>query len=241
MKIAGMALFVCAALAQTPPEPKPAVVEGKVVNSVTGELLRKAELTLTTSLMPEGADADVGAGEPAPKAPKKTFAATTDSAGKFKFDHVDPGDYYLTARHAGFVDATYKPQGQHMVEGRLHLTPGQALTEVVFRLVPHGAVAGKVVDEDGDPVPDAMVTAETYSFASGRRKPQLTDSGTTNDRGEFRLDKLPPGSYYIGAEVIATNAWASAPRRLKTALRKQVTFALTSPGPRTSSRPKPSK
>src|ERR1039457_5872189 len=102
MRIAGMALFVCAALAQTPSDPKPAVVEGKVVNSVTGELIRKAELTLTTSLMPDGfevmakqfgMDADVMNDGPEAKGPKRTFTATTDSAGKFKFDRVDPGDY----------------------------------------------------------------------------------------------------------------------------------------------------
>ena len=102
MKIAGIAVFVCAALAQTaqtPSEPKPAVVEGKVVNSVTGESIRKADLTLTTSLMPEGfdamvkqfgLDADVMDDMPAAKGPKKTFTATTDAAGKFQFEKVDP-------------------------------------------------------------------------------------------------------------------------------------------------------
>ena len=110
MKIAGVALFVCAAMAQTvqtPSEPKPAVVEGKVVNSVTGESIRKAELTLTTSQMPDGfeamavqlgLDADAMDAAPRAKGPKKTFTATTDSAAKFKFERVDPGDYYLTAK-----------------------------------------------------------------------------------------------------------------------------------------------
>src|ERR1017187_2049168 len=122
MKIAGIALFVCAALAQTvqtPSEPKPAVVEGKVVNSVTGELIRKAELTLTTSLMPDGfevmakqfgMDADVMNDGPEAKGPKRTFTATTDSAGKFKFDRVDPGDYYLTAKQFG-MDADVMNDG----------------------------------------------------------------------------------------------------------------------------------
>src|ERR1039458_8333639 len=110
MKIVVAALFACVALAQaaqTPSEPKPAVVEGKVVNSVTGELIRKAELTLTTSLMPDGfeamaqqfgLDSEAMDAVPGAKGPKKTFTATTDSAAKFKFERVDPGDYYLTAK-----------------------------------------------------------------------------------------------------------------------------------------------
>jgi len=226
MKIAGLAPFICAALAQAaqtaqmPSEPKPAVVEGKVVNSVTGELLRKAELTLTTSLMPEGfdamakqlgLDADVMDDMPAAKGPKKTFTATTDAAGKFKFEKVDPGDYYFTAKHAGFMDETYKPRGKDSVEGRLHLTAGRELSDVEFRLIPQGAVSGRVVDEDGDPVASAMVTASAYSFSSGHRKLQLTDSGTSNDRGEFRLGKLPPGRYYLNAEVIAIDAMGGVP------------------------------
>src|ERR1017187_96423 len=158
MKLAAMALFVCAALAQTAPtpsEPKPALVEGKVVNSVTGELIRKADVTLSTSLIPDGfeamakqfgMDADVMNDVPEAKGPKRTFTATTDSAGKFKFERVDPGDYYLTAKHAGFMDETYKPTGKDSVEGRLHLSAGRELSEVEFRLVPQGAVSGKVVD-----------------------------------------------------------------------------------------------
>jgi hypothetical protein len=215
-----MALFVCAALAQTPSDPKPALVEGKVVNSVTGELIRKAELTLTTSLMPDGfevmakqfgMDADVMNDGPEAKGPKRTFTATTDSAGKFKFDRVDPGDYYLTAKHAGFMDETYKPTGKDSVEGRLHLSAGRELSEVEFRLVPQGAVSGRVVDEDGDPVASAMVTASKFSFATGRRKLQPADNGMTNDRGEFRLGKLPAGSYYLNAEMIGIDAMDSVP------------------------------
>ena len=220
MRIAGMALFVCAALAQTPSDPKPALVEGKVVNSVTGELIRKAELTLTTSLMPDGfeamaaqlgLDADAVDAVPGAKGPKKAFAATTDSGGKFKFDRVDPGDYYLTAKHAGFMDETYKPTGKDSVEGRLHLSAGRELSEVEFRLVPQGAVSGRVVDEDGDPVASAMVTASKFSFATGRRKLQPADNGMTNDRGEFRLGKLPAGSYYLNAEMIGIDAMDSVP------------------------------
>jgi hypothetical protein len=210
MKIACAAFLIGVSLAQTP-EPKPAVVAGKVVNAQTGEAVRKAELTLTTSLMPDGAEAmaaqmgfDPGVvAEPGAKGPKKTFAATSDAAGKFKFDAVAPGDYYFTVKHPGFADQTYKATGPNQSEGRLHLTAGRELGEVEFRMVPHGAVSGKVVDEDGDPIGDATVTASKFSYATGRRKLQPLDTGTTNDRGEFRVSKLPPGRYYLSAEVVA--------------------------------------
>lgn len=225
MKIVYALLLAAVALAQTPSEPKPAVVEGKVANSLTGEPIRKAELTLTTSLMPDGFDnvgfdvsafgVDAPAPEtvpaPKPKEPRKTFTATSDAAGKFRFEGVDAGDYYLKVKHAGFVEQTYKPSGPMLSEGRLHLTAGQEFHDVEFRLVPQGAVSGKVVDEDGDPVTDAMVTASKYTYATGHRMLLPRDSAQTNDRGEFRLGKVPPGRYYLVAEVMALNPMGNTP------------------------------
>jgi hypothetical protein len=223
MKIIYGIILAAVAVAQTPSESKPAVVEGKVSNSLSGEPIRKAELTLTTSLMPDGVDLtgfDIAAGldlddikppEPKPKEPKKTYAATTDASGKFRIEGVDAGDYYLQVKHTGFVEQNYKPKGANGSEGRLHLTAGQEVHDVEFRLVPHGAVSGKVVDEDGDPVTNAMVTASRFTYASGRRMLLPGDTGQTNDRGEFRLGKLSPGRYYLVAEVMAINPMATTP------------------------------
>jgi uncharacterized GH25 family protein len=221
MRIVCAVLLAAVALAQTPAEKKPAIVEGKIANSLNGEAIRKAELTLTTSLMPDGFDGGFGMDmsavmglepepdakgpEPKVKEPKKTFTATSDANGKFRIEGVDPGNYYFKVKRTGFVEQTYKPTSANSAEGKLHLTSGQELHDIDFRLVPQGAVAGKVVDEDGDPVGDAMVTASKYSFASGHRTMLPTDTGQTNDRGEFRLGKLPPGRYYLCAEVMALN------------------------------------
>jgi hypothetical protein len=222
MRIVYALLLATVALAQTPAEKKPALVEGKVTNSVTGEAIRKADLTLTTSLMPDGGAMSFGIdalGGQVPdealaelaklKEAKKTFTATSDAGGKFRLENVDPGDYYFQVKRAGFVEQTYKPAAANSSEGMLHLNAGQELHNIEFRLVPQGALSGKVVDEDGDPVGDAMVSASRYSFASGHRTLAPVDTGQVNDRGEFRLGKLPPGRYYLSAEVLAIAAMAN--------------------------------
>jgi len=224
MKLMCAVLLAVVALAQTPTEKKPAVVEGKVLNSLNGEPVRKAELTLTTSLMPDGAgnigfdidalgavDFDKAMPELPKMEPKKTFTGQSDASGKFRIEGVEPGDYYFKVKRTGFVEETYKPTGANASEGRLHLTAGKELHDVEFRLVPQGALSGKVVDEDGDPVGDAMVTASKFSFAGGHRTLLPADTGQTNDRGEFRLGKLPPGRYYLCAEVMALNPMGNAP------------------------------
>jgi uncharacterized Zn-binding protein involved in type VI secretion len=207
------------ALAQQSAAPKPATIEGKVVNSMTNEPLRKVDLTLATDIendYVETAMAMFGAGDdapapPPPKVEKKSYTVTTDASGKFHFDRVDPGDYYLSGKHAGFMDEQYKPGSHQGFEGKLRLAAGDVLTGVVLRLTPQGAISGRVQDEDGDPVPNAIVTAMSYSYESGHRKLQPADTSTTNDRGEYRLGKLPPGHYYISASYMRMDPLGTLP------------------------------
>ena len=61
-------------------------VEGTVIDSATGEPVKKARVTLA----PTGQDKDA-------------FATTTDAAGHFLIDEVDSGRYRLTARRSGYT------------------------------------------------------------------------------------------------------------------------------------------
>jgi hypothetical protein len=70
-------------------------------------------------------------------------------------------------------------------------------------LMPRGsAISGRVLDEFGDPVTDAVVSAMRSAWANGRRRLQPTGRpATTNDLGQFRIYGLPPGDYYVSAAV----------------------------------------
>ena len=69
--------------------------------------------------------------------------------------------------------------------------------------LPRGsAVSGRILDEFGEPVADASVTAMRMQYAMGKRR--LMASGRpsmTNDLGQFRLFGLPPGEYYVSVTV----------------------------------------
>jgi len=212
-------LVLSTALAQPGTAPKPIAVEGKVVSSIGGAPLRKVELKLTTSDLPEGMEAMEamfgGAGAAAapgqPNGKNKTFSATTGDGGKFRFDQVEPGDYLLSAKRAGYVDGQYKPEGKYAVDGKLRLRAGDSVTDLEFRLVPLGAVGGRVIDEDGDPVSGATVVAQFYNYASGRRRLAPGDFTQTSDQGEFRLGKLKPGRYYLSVSPTNANPLAETP------------------------------
>jgi hypothetical protein len=63
------------------------------------------------------------------------------------------------------------------------------------------------VDEIGEAVAEAEVTAMRMQFTNGKRK--LVPSGrngTTNDLGQFRIYGLPPGEYYVSATLRNINS-----------------------------------
>jgi hypothetical protein len=204
-RYAALILFGVAAWAQPPAEPKPATVEGAVLNSVTKAPLRKVDLTLSNGEMDEAVFAVMAQLKPGgpkselPKVTTKTMTATTDAAGKFRFENVPPGTYWLTAKKVGYGDGKYPEKGD---DDSVHLASGQELKQADFRLVPHATLSGRVLDEDGEPYPSAMVSAMTYDFSSGRRRLAPKDVVQTNSKGEFSLGKIPPGHYYLCADVM---------------------------------------
>ena len=197
-------LFTAVALAQTPPDPSPSTIEGTVFNSLTGVPLRRADLTLTSGEVPPEIAAMIqqyGSPTTAVMVSYKSIATTTDAAGRFRFEKVTPGNYWLTAKKAGFGDGAYKPKATASSRGAIRLAPGQELKNIEFHLVPHGSASGHVLDEDGEAFPTATVSAYSYSFSKGLRRLVVADSAPANNRGEFSLSKLPPGHYFICANV----------------------------------------
>ena len=70
--------------------------------------------------------------------------------------------------------------------------------------MPRGSViAGRIVDEFGDAIPDVSVTAMRQTWQNGRRRlvPASGRVAQTNDLGQFRIYGLPPGDYYVSATL----------------------------------------
>lgn len=154
-------------------------VSGQVLDASTGEPLKRATVTLRR--------ASPGEADGAPRG----YTAATDSSGRFAMAGIAPGDYRLSARRNGFVDTAYG--------SAVTLRPGQQLADVLFRMTPHGVITGRVVDEDGEPVPGVRMQAMRYRYPQGRK--QLSEFGedNTNDIGEYRIAGLPAGRYYLRA------------------------------------------
>jgi hypothetical protein len=178
-------------LAQDPDDPQQqptgprakCAVEGKVVNAVTGEPLRKAVLVLRRN---ENRN-------------RSEFSGESDAEGRFALKDVSLGRYTLWAERAGYVSMQYGARGAGRSGTTMSLDAGQRVKDVLFRLTPQSVIAGRVVDEDGEPVPYVQVQAMRYGYHEGRKQLMPADSAQTNDLGEYRLFGLAAGKYYLSA------------------------------------------
>jgi hypothetical protein len=66
---------------------------------------------------------------------------------------------------------------------------------IEIRLLRGAAVSGRIVDEHGDPVMNVRVFVENSSAPSN---PASNAGTTTDDRGDYRVGGLPPGSFFVG-------------------------------------------
>jgi protocatechuate 3,4-dioxygenase beta subunit len=124
------------------------------------------------------------------------YGATSDTAGKFSAEGLKPGIYIVMAERAGFIQAPAASSSAGFAT--LALKPGQHLTDYKISMTARALIAGRVVDEYGDPVQQVSVEVEPVP----PDKPEVSFFGpsgaSTDDRGEFRLITAP-GRYYVAA------------------------------------------
>ena len=166
------------------PQEGTAVIRGVVVGGETGQPLRRAVVRIFGGDLREGR------------------MTATDEQGRWELKDLPPGRFTVSAMKAGYVTLQFG-QRRPFERGRpVELRDGQTLEGIRFDLPRGSVIAGRIVDEFGEPVAETMVMAMRYRFLNGRRR--LVPAGRfsqTDDLGQFRLYGLPPGEYYLGATL----------------------------------------
>ncbi len=172
-------------------DPKEACsIGGKVVDTTTGEGLRNANLTLTSTT-------------PGSRQ-QGSYTAVTDIQGRFAIQEIIPGTYRLMISRSGYVQMEYGSRGQGGAGTPLTLAARQSLASLEVRMRRYGVLAGRVVDEAGEPVERAQVSAMRYRYINGERQMTTVGSDSTDDQGNYRIFGLEAGRYYVRAAPGAT-------------------------------------
>jgi hypothetical protein len=152
----------------------------RVISTDDGRPVRRAQVHLS------------GHPDSEPDYMRVTRTFETDLNGRFEFVDLPAGVYAIFFdRLTGFV----KPAGYNQTT----LTARQTV-DISIRLERTGAIEGRILDDNGDPMLGATVMAIDRTAPAG-----IPSWGTrlvsaqTNDRGEFRIFNLPAGDYYLAA------------------------------------------
>jgi protocatechuate 3,4-dioxygenase beta subunit len=159
------------------------IISGTVVEASNGEPVRKAVVTLTWQ-----------------GAPRSWATSRTDTSGQFKFEGLPPGNYDLRATKAEAGTAIYGASSVRELGELLTLADGEIRAGIKLRFLNSATISGRVLDSHGDPATYVAVTLLKLSRDLGERALVRYRVANTNDRGEYRLDDIAPGQYYLHAD-----------------------------------------
>jgi hypothetical protein len=187
-----VALFPALVLAQSNPqqpgaEKEKCIVTGRVMNAITGEPVKKAEVHLDY------------VNRQNPMSGPEGYGGLADAGGNFRFEGVEAGEYSLSADRPGFLRSRYGSKAPNQPGTTLALVPGQQISDLNMAMFPQAVISGRVVDEDGDPI-QARVQVLMLSWRHGKQRVLPRRGTMSNDLGEYRVADLPPGKYYISAQ-----------------------------------------
>jgi len=157
------------------------VVSGSVLEAVTHTVVPNARVTLSGSGVRE--------------------TTTADNDGRFTFTGLPPGRYTLAANKEGFAFDLLVLPGVIVAAGQTATTTIEMQRAAI--------IVGDVRDEQGNPRAGMQIHV-LRKMKSGGTDPQPGPGPTTNDLGEFRIDRLLPGEYLVLAMPPDTRASGTA-------------------------------
>ena len=148
-------------------------LEGTVTDSRSGAPIPDAILVLQ------------GSGHP------RVFDSASNAEGKFTLKDITPGPYRVTATAQGYANSS------------LPVRCGDLSYSLKFALSREAVVSGRVLDDDGQPVPGARVILLRAAYIGGDKRFMTVGAATPHNDGEFRFDNLANDTYFVVATAPA--------------------------------------
>jgi len=161
-------------------EPKTYKLEGTVINSVTGEPVRRALVEITPSWPP----------------------VLTGADGKFVFENLPDEEWSIEVTKPGFFAKGAENTNTFQVK------PGDS--PVTFQMLPEAVLTGRVEDRNGEPVERALVRVMAVNFNMGHAEHRQIGQATTDEDGNFRIANLNVRRCWVMVQPNQVSARTSA-------------------------------
>lgn len=142
--------------------------------------------------------------------PETIFAGP---GGRYRFDNLEPGIYFVLVSHPGYVVSVSGSEGLPNGKSRAILLVSGAHQDLDIALKPLASISGRVLDRDGNGLEGFTVTAESSRYVQGVFTTTAKSSVVTNDIGDYLMEDLAPGRYYIRARRAAPEYGQVSPVR----------------------------
>jgi Carboxypeptidase regulatory-like domain len=193
-------------------------ISGVVVQSGTNIPIANVQIELSS----------VSTDNPTVSSAFRTLETVTDDSGRFAIRDLPAGRFRVHWQRDGYFppDLSDTDNGVQIRIGRgiflnvandkaelrspsANFTPvdlgmDEQLKNLTLALIPGGVISGRVQDSQGAPVAGGKITALTIGYDAGSAFLNEVCSVIADDRGDFRLFGLHPGSYYVRVEHQAT-------------------------------------
>jgi hypothetical protein len=151
----------------------------------------------------------------------------TDEAGEYRLSGLVPGSYIVMAmlretwtvtedgveRTMGYAP-TYFPGTATLTDARrVAVDAGKDAGNINFALMPGRAatISGTITDSSGSPLANRSVQLISDMSGPNGRMVMFAGSSPTGGDGSFAIKNVPPGSYRLLAQAIASSSSAQAP------------------------------
>jgi Carboxypeptidase regulatory-like domain len=157
-------------------------ISGTVVSALNGQALADTEVSIGRT--------DTG---------DTAKSMTTSQNGRFDFDGLPPGKYWLAAEKSGFTRQSFE-EHQGYFTG-IAVGPRLQSENLLFRLRPDASVSGVVTDDQNDPVREAQVLLFHSAVENGASSTRSRGQATTDDQGRYHFTHLEPGRYFVAVSA----------------------------------------
>ncbi len=159
--------------ATTPASIERFTLTGTVVDSVTGEPIRKALVQVYSGQR------------------RMTFSGDD---GRFQLEGIPPGSYSVSAQKPGYFS-----QQELLRGGAPPVEVGPKSNSTIVKLTPEAILSGKVTTTSGVPLEHVSLHLNYIEIREGRRRWDFKGIAMTDEDGRYRFANLRPGDYYLSA------------------------------------------